>query len=155
MDGFSAFLMLLIFAAVAIYLLFVLPAQLRGRERARLYELLKYGYDKGQPVPPDLIRELMRKPVTTRDRDIRWGAVILSAAIGLGICGFALFALWQWGGFQEPLRTWIDQTGRERIDYPNTGMRDFGITLSMLAIMPLCVGFTLLMLGVTKKREDV
>jgi hypothetical protein len=148
----EAFLLLVLLGGGALYLVFVLPAQLRGRERARLYELLKHGYDKGLPVPPDLIRELMRKPMPTRERDIRWGALILSLAAGVALFGVAMVILWQTGVFEQT-NTWTDRQGVSHTE-PDYDERNTGLIFMMIAIMPACIGFTFLMLGLTKRRDD-
>jgi hypothetical protein len=142
----------MLLGAAVIYFIFVLPTQLRGRERSRLYDLLKHGYDKGQPVPSELIRELMRKPMPTRERDIRWGALILSLAVGLALFGATMVTLWQIGVFEQT-NTWTDDHGVSRT-VPDYDERNTGLMFLMLAIMPACVGFTFLMLGLTKRRDD-
>jgi hypothetical protein len=148
----EAFLLLVLLGGGALYLVFVLPAQLRGRERTRLYDLLKHGYDKGQPVPSDLIRELMRKPMPTRERDIRWGALILSLAVGVALFGLSMVILWQIGVFEQT-NTWTDRQGVIHTE-PDYDERNMGLTFMMVAIMPACIGFTFLMLGLTKRRDD-
>ena len=152
MESFLLFLFFVFLAGVALYLVFVAPTQLRGRERARLYDLLKHGYDKGQPVPADLIRELMRKPMPTRERDIRWGALILSLAVGVALFGLGMVILWQIGVFEQT-NTYTDRQGVTHTE-PDYDERNMGLTFMMVAIMPACIGFTFLMLGLTKRRDD-
>jgi hypothetical protein len=151
-NTFPSFLLFVLLVAVSLYLVVVLPIQLRGRERARLYDLLKHGYDKNQSVPPDLIRELMRKPMPTRERDIRWGALILSLAVGVALFGLGMVILWQIGVFDQT-DTWTDHNGVSHTE-PDYDERNTGLTFMMIAIMPACIGFTFLMLGLTKRRDD-
>jgi hypothetical protein len=148
----EAFLLLVLLGGGVLYLVFVLPTQLRGRERQRLYDLLKHGYDKNQPVPPDLIRELMRKPMPTRERDIRWGALILSLAVGVALYGVAMVTLWEIGVFDKT-DYYIDDRGVGHT-VADLDERNTGLAFILMAIMPACIGFTFLMLGLTKRRDD-
>jgi hypothetical protein len=63
-----------------------------SQERARLHETLRVAYEKGQPVPPELIKSLQtsiaERPVSTPERDLRRAIVLI--AVGLGLCGLGL-----------------------------------------------------------------
>ena len=68
------------------------PRYLRSRERQRLYEVMRTAYDKGQPVPPELMASLSRsqidpgQPFTPGpDRDLRRAVVLI--AVGVGLAG--------------------------------------------------------------------
>lgn len=68
------------------------PRYLRSRERQRVYDLMKLAYEKGQPVPPELIAALQGEAVdtpvntgTAPDRDLRRAIVMI--AVGLGLAG--------------------------------------------------------------------
>ena len=60
------------------------PKYLRSKERERLLDTLRVAYDRGQPVPPELIENLTageeRKPVSP-DRDLRTGITLIAVAL--------------------------------------------------------------------------
>ncbi len=74
-----------------------------ARERAQMHETLRMVYEKGQPVPPELI-ESLRGPFSgpnsdpnsvlsmqTPERDLRRAVVLI--CVGLGLCGLG-YGLW-------------------------------------------------------------
>jgi len=73
----------------------LVPIYLRYRDRGRLHETLRIAYEKGQPVPPELIEALQSnvapKQESTPDRDLRQGLVLV--AVGLGFAGLG-YGLW-------------------------------------------------------------
>jgi hypothetical protein len=92
---FWAFVLLLILG------LSIGPRYIRSRERQRLYDLMRTAYEKGQPVPPELIASLTSEPqeASTRpeqrpgaDRDLRRAVVLIAVGLGLGALGLALGA---------------------------------------------------------------
>ena len=66
----------------------IVPMVLRYRDRGRMHETLRIAYEKGQPVPPELIAALQSnvapKVASTPERDLRAGVILV--AIGLGFC---------------------------------------------------------------------
>lgn len=62
----------------------VAPLWLRMRDRARLYDLLRHTSERGEPISPELIGQVMSGPMPTGERDVRRGAILLAVAIGLG-----------------------------------------------------------------------
>lgn len=83
--GFFAFLTAII----------IVPAILRSRDRALLHETLRIAYEKGQPVPPEMI-EMLQRDVRERggliarnspDRDLRWAVILIGLAVGLVVMG--------------------------------------------------------------------
>ncbi len=66
-----------------------------AQDRARLHETLRIAYEKGQPVPPELIESLQAKvserPMQTPERDLRRAIVLTS--VGLGLCALG-YAMW-------------------------------------------------------------
>jgi hypothetical protein len=65
----------------------------KARDRAQLHETLRVAYEKGQPVPPELIEKLTsgNLPTTpeTPDRDLRRAVVLIAVGVGLaglGVC---------------------------------------------------------------------
>ena len=75
------------------------PRYLRSRERQRLYDMMKVAYEKGQPVPPEILASLTKdeqepqpSSATSTDRDLRRAIVLI--AVGLGIAGLGLGIGW-------------------------------------------------------------
>jgi hypothetical protein len=73
------------------------PRYIRSRERQRLYEVMRTAYDKGQPVPPELIASLTEEKTDAptlgaarpgADRDLRRAIVLMAVGLGLGGLGF-------------------------------------------------------------------
>lgn len=60
-----------------------------------MHETLRIAYEKGQPVPPELIEALQRnvapRVISTPERDLRLGIVLV--AVGLGFAGLG-YGLW-------------------------------------------------------------
>ena len=73
----------------------LVPIYLRHKDRERMHETLRLAYEKGQPVPPELIEALQSKtPVrsmSTPDRDLRLAVILI--AIGLGFAGLG-YGVW-------------------------------------------------------------
>lgn len=73
----------------------IVPRIIRSRDQARMHETLRMAYEKGQPVPPELIAALQTNTTvtvqTTPERDLRRAIVLI--AVGLGLCclGYGLF----------------------------------------------------------------
>ena len=60
------------------------PGWFRSREKTRLHETLRLAYEKGQPVPPEMIEALqMDKGRPAPDRDLRRGIVLLCVAAAM------------------------------------------------------------------------
>lgn len=75
------------FAMIAAIVL--VPGWYRSREKERLHETLRLAYEKGQPVPPEMIEALQadrpRPPLP--DRDLRRGIILLCIAAALVFMG--------------------------------------------------------------------
>ncbi|HYG27747.1 MAG TPA: DUF6249 domain-containing protein, partial [Caulobacteraceae bacterium] len=71
------------FAMIAAIVL--VPGWYRSREKERLHETLRLAYEKGQPVPPEMIEALQmdrpRPPLP--DRDLRRGIILLCVAAAI------------------------------------------------------------------------
>jgi hypothetical protein len=73
----------------------LVPVYLRYQDRQRMHETLRIAFEKGQPVPPELITALQsniapRQP-TTPEADLRKAIILI--AVGLGLCGLG-YGLW-------------------------------------------------------------
>jgi hypothetical protein len=99
MEHIEAIAMNLIFWGFVLLLVLGLalgPRYLRSRERQRLYEVMRIAYEKGQPVPPELVASLTRQEAESAgspsgawpDRDLRRAVVLI--AVGLGLAGLGL-----------------------------------------------------------------
>ena len=66
----------------------IVPRILKSRDRAKMDETLRIAYEKGQPVPPEMIAALqtnVQPRMETPERDLRRAIVLI--AVGLGLCG--------------------------------------------------------------------
>src|SRR5450631_895670 len=87
-----------VFVLMLILGLSIGPRYIRSRERARLYDLMRVAYEKGQPVPPELIASLTSEPVEAAgsernsgtDRDLRRAIVLIAVGLGLGGLGLGM-----------------------------------------------------------------
>jgi hypothetical protein len=65
-----------------------------ARDRAQLHETLRVAYEKGQPVPPELIESLQSKvqpQLSTPESDLRRAIVLISVGLGLALLGYGLW----------------------------------------------------------------
>ena len=93
----STFGWLLFWCFIAAIIL--VPKYLRSRERSKLLDTLKIAYEKGQPVPPELIEALQRgstqtaytAPVSTAESDLRRAIVLISVGVGIALLGYGLY----------------------------------------------------------------
>jgi hypothetical protein len=75
----------------------LVPVYLKSRDRQKMYDTLRIAYEKGQPVPPELISALQTNnapagvTLSTPERDLRRALVLI--AVGLGLCGLG-YGLW-------------------------------------------------------------
>ena len=73
----------------------IVPMYLRYRDRGRMHETLRLAYEKGQPIPPELIAALQSnvapRVASTPERDLRRALVLI--AVGLGFCGLG-YGVW-------------------------------------------------------------
>ncbi len=74
----------------------VVPGYLKSKDKARMHETLRMAYEKGQPVPPELIAALQSggsssPPLATAQRDLRRAVIMIG--VGLGLCGLG-YGLW-------------------------------------------------------------
>jgi hypothetical protein len=140
MDG-SIFVPISFFAMIAAIV--IVPKYLRSRDRDRLHETLRMAYEKGQPVPPELMEALQPTgkappdaapyvPVRDRaERDLRSGVVWLAIGVGLLLIGAAFYAmLYNVGGAVET-----------------------GCSFAALAAIPLCVGLAFLLLSALGRKR--
>jgi hypothetical protein len=67
-----------------------------ARERAQMHETLRVAYEKGQPVPPELIEKLTRSSTrpssmdSGSDADLRRAVVLIAVGLGLVALGAGL-----------------------------------------------------------------
>lgn len=89
----------------------IVPQILKSRERARLHDTLRAAYEKGQPVPPELVEALQANrlppaPADRAERDLRIGLVWLAIGLGfLAIGGICYAGLYSVGGAREAFMT--------------------------------------------------
>lgn len=114
-------------ACLIVGLALFLPLYFKARARERLYEMLKVAYDKGQAVSPETVRDLAAALAPSREKDIRRGAVLIAAAIGLVVGGAAL-----WLAIAEAGGEWA---------------RPIGLTVAAAGAIPFCIGAAHLILA--------
>ena len=79
-----------IFLFVSIAAAVIAPFYFRSRDRAKLLDTVRTAYDRGQPVPPELIEAMQVRPApvqSTPERDLRGGIIWLAVGLGLAIFG--------------------------------------------------------------------
>jgi len=66
----------------------LVPGYLRSKEKERLHDTLRLAYEKGQPVPPEMIEALQSSRIAPQpDRDLRRGIVLLCVAAAMVVFG--------------------------------------------------------------------
>jgi Domain of unknown function (DUF6249) len=78
---------------VLIGALVLVPNYLKSRDRARMHETLRIAYEKGQPVPAELIELLQQGSDQNRPsphKDLRAAVVLIGLSLGLVAMSFAL-----------------------------------------------------------------
>ena len=96
------------------------PQYMRYRERERLHETLRLAFERGQPVPPELIEALQSQgrsrsrldidagadAIDRPHRDLRRGVILLAVGVGLTGVGAAFYGgLYDVGGSEETFGT--------------------------------------------------
>lgn len=80
---------LILFGSIAAMV--IAPVYFRSRDRAKLLDTVRTAYDRGHPVPPELIEAMQVRQApqqSSPERDLRGGIIWLAVGIGL-----ALFAV--------------------------------------------------------------
>jgi hypothetical protein len=107
-----------------------------AQDRARLHETLRVAYEKGQPVPPELIESLQSKvserSMPTPERDLRRAIVLIF--VGAGLCGLG-YAMWY---------------GLMSVD--DTGAWITGTSIAGAGAIPGLIGLAYLVLWLTKRN---
>jgi hypothetical protein len=80
---------------VAVAAIVILPLYFRYLERGRLHDTLRMAFERGQPVPPELITALQtniapRVP-STPERDLRTGMILVACGVAFCILGYGLW----------------------------------------------------------------
>jgi len=73
----------------------LVPGYLKSKDRGRMHETLRIAYDKGQPVPPELIQAIQSGTEISRDvnrseKDLRAAVILIGLSLGLVAMSFAL-----------------------------------------------------------------
>lgn len=94
MEHLTGFVSAVLFWVVLAGIILV-PVYLKYQDRQRMHETLRIAFEKGQPVPPELIAALQsniapRRP-STPESDLRRAVILI--ALGLGFCGLG-YGLW-------------------------------------------------------------
>ena len=94
MEHLTGFVSAILFWVVLAGIILV-PSYFKYMDRQRMHETLRIAFEKGQPVPPELITALQsniapRRP-STPESDLRRAVILI--ATGLGLCGLG-YGLW-------------------------------------------------------------
>ena len=123
--------MLIFFGFIAAVV--IVPQVLKSRDRQRMFETMRAAYERGQPVPPELVDAMTRPrsrdadildyvPESTANRDLRRGIVWTAIGVGLVVIGLCFYAgLYNDGGAAETLASF-----------------------AAVGAIPLCIGFAFL-----------
>jgi hypothetical protein len=70
----------------------IVPNVLKYRDRARMHETMRAAFERGQPVPPEVIQALQTdvKPTRRPDIDLRWAVILIGLSLGLVAMSFSL-----------------------------------------------------------------
>jgi len=72
----------------------IVPGWLRMRERQEMQATVRAAIEKGQPLPPELVEALSKdartRGVSSAQRDLRIGVILLAIAAGIALTGVAL-----------------------------------------------------------------
>jgi len=73
----------------------LVPGYLKSKDRGRMHDTLRIAYDKGQPVPPELIQAIQSGTEISRDvnrseKDLRAAVILIGLSLGLVAMSFAL-----------------------------------------------------------------
>lgn len=116
----------------------LVPQWLKARDRERMHETLRLAYEKGQPVPPELITALQTgpavRPMDTPERDLRRAVVLI--AVGLGFAGLG-YGLWY---------------GLMSVD--DTAAYTSGGSVAGFGAIPGLIGLAYLVLYLTRRRAS-
>lgn len=118
------------FAMIAAIVL--VPGYLRSRNREKMLETLRVAYEKGQPVPAELIDAINtdpkarpKTPMEQSERDLRTGIIALAVALAFVALGWAV-------SFEE-----------SDVYYPMLG----------IAAFPGFIGIALIVFGLVGRRK--
>jgi hypothetical protein len=95
----------------------IVPQVLKSMDRRRMYETMRAAYERGQPVPPEMVDAMTRRarmdpaevmeavdPSYGINRDLRRGVILVAVGVGVLLIGVALYAgLYNVGGSVETL----------------------------------------------------
>lgn len=118
----------------------IIPQVLKSRDRQRMFDTMRAAYERGQPVPPELVDAMTRRgrdvdpleyiPESTPSRDLRRGIVWTSVGVGLILMGAVFYVgLYNDGGAVETF-----------------------MSLAAAGAIPLCVGLAFLALWFFSRR---
>lgn len=108
----------------------------------RLIELVRSGTERGEPMPPELLRTLMSEPKPNRPshiRDMRRGIVLISFAIAVEIIAFCFYLAGRLGDLDDP------EEVSEAIGV--------GIAIAGFGAIPACIGLAFILLGMTGRKS--
>lgn len=73
----------------------IVPIYFRHRDRVSMHETLRIAFEKGVPLPPELITALQTnlatRTIPTREGDLRRAIVLIGVGLGMAILGYFLW----------------------------------------------------------------
>lgn len=73
----------------------LVPTYLRHQDKQRMYETMKIAFERGQPIPPEMLTQMQNSMApgrpSTPETDLRRAIVLI--AVGLGLCGLG-YGMW-------------------------------------------------------------
>lgn len=132
-----------IFALIAVFLgsIILTPLFLRSKERMKLLEMVRGGSERGEPMPPELVRTLMSEPKPNRPshiRDMRRGIVLMSFAIAVEIIAFCVYTAIA-----------MTETDPGEVD-PAAAV---GLSIAGFGAIPACIGLAFILLSLTGRNS--
>ena len=129
----GSFVPLVFFTFLAVVI--VVPQILKSRDRARMYEVMRAAYEKGQPVPPDMMAAMNTRdrdveaayyatPDMQSHRDLRRGIVWMAVGVGLFLIGGLFYAML----------------------YNDGGAIETGMSFAAFGAIPFCIGLAFMAL---------
>lgn len=79
---------LFVFGSIAAMV--IAPFYFRSRDRAKLLDTVRTAYDRGQPLPPELVEAVQARLASLQpspERDLRSGIIWLAVGLGVAIFG--------------------------------------------------------------------
>ena len=96
MEGIATVLVVgIVFGSITALILGPFYLYFRARSRDRLLQTLRVAFEKGQPLPPEMLASVSsepQRPTPAPERDLRRGVILLAVAAAFVVMAFAVGA---------------------------------------------------------------